>query len=79
MAAAPTGAAASLRGTFPIDVTIRDTSPPRADRSTDRSVVDVVLGGDVDVFWVFVECEAATVVRVCYWILGDFYEAEDAV
>jgi len=78
MAAAPTGAAASLRGTFPIDVTIRDTSPPRADRSTDRSAVDAVLGGDVDVFRVLVEREAATVVRACYRILGDPHEAEDA-
>src|SRR2546422_26755 len=45
MAAAPIGAAASLRGSFPIDVAIRDTTPPRADRSSDRAAVDAILGG----------------------------------
>ena len=78
MAAAPTGAAASLRGILPIDVAIRDSSPSRADRSADRSAVDAVLGGDVDVFRVLVEREAPTVIRACYRILGDPHEAEDA-
>src|SRR5947207_1551869 len=78
MAAAPTGAAASLRGILPIDVAIRDSSPSQADRSADRSAVDAVLGGDVDVFRVLVEREAPTVIRACYRILGDPHEAEDA-
>jgi RNA polymerase sigma-70 factor, ECF subfamily len=78
MAAVPRGAAASLRGSFPIDVVIRDTAPPRADRSVDRAAVDAVLGGDADAFRVLVDREAATVVRACYRILGDPHEAEDA-
>jgi len=78
MAAAPTGAAASLRGSFPIDVAIRDTVPPRADRSTDREAVDAILGGQADGFRLLVEREAASVIRACYRILGDPHEAEDA-
>jgi RNA polymerase sigma-70 factor (ECF subfamily) len=78
IAAVPVGAAASLRGSFPIDVVIRDTSPPRADRSADRAAVDAILGGQADGFRVLVDREAATVIRACYRILGDPNEAEDA-
>jgi RNA polymerase sigma-70 factor, ECF subfamily len=78
MAAVPVGAAASLRGSLPIDVVIRDTAPPRADRSADRAAVDAILGGEADGFRVLVEREAATVIRACYRILGDPNEAEDA-
>src|SRR3982751_2902904 len=77
MAAAPTGAAASLRGTFPIDVVISDTSP-RAERSDDRAAVDAILGGDRDAFRVLVDREAPSVIRACYRVLGDPHEAEDA-
>jgi RNA polymerase sigma-70 factor, ECF subfamily len=78
IAAVPPGAAASLWGSFPIDVVIRDTTPPRADRSADRAAVDAILGGDADGFRALVEREAATVIRACYRILGDPHEAEDA-
>ena len=78
MAAAPTGAAASLRGRVPIDVAITDTAPPHAEWSTDRAAVDAILGGDSDAFRILVEREAPSVVRACYRILGDPHEAEDA-
>lgn len=78
MAAAPAGAAASLRGSFQIDVVIRDTTPPRAERSADRAAVDAILGGHADGFRILVEREAAGVIRACYRILGDPHEAEDA-
>jgi RNA polymerase sigma-70 factor, ECF subfamily len=77
MAAAPAGAAAALRGTFPIDVVISDTSP-RAERSDDRAAVDAILGGDRDAFRALVDREAASVIRACYKVLGDPHEAEDA-
>ncbi len=37
-----------------------------------------VLAGDRDAFRVLVERESGSVVRVCYRVLGDLHEAEDA-
>lgn len=37
-----------------------------------------VLAGERDAFRVLVERESASVVRVCYRVLGDLHEAEDA-
>jgi RNA polymerase sigma-70 factor, ECF subfamily len=37
-----------------------------------------VLAGDADAFRVLVERESRAVVRVCYRVLGDLHEAEDA-
>lgn len=41
------------------------------------AVVRAVLAGDREAFRVLVERESASVVRVCYRILGDLHEAED--
>ena len=43
-----------------------------------RAVVRAVLDGDRDAFRLLVEREGRQVVRVCYRILGDVHEAEDA-
>ena len=43
-----------------------------------RRVVAAVLQGDRDAFRVLVERESGSVVRVCYRVLGDLHEAEDA-
>jgi RNA polymerase sigma-70 factor (ECF subfamily) len=40
--------------------------------------VAAVLAGDRDAFRVLVERESGSVVRVCYRVLGDLHEAEDA-
>jgi RNA polymerase sigma-70 factor (ECF subfamily) len=50
----------------------------RRDDSQARAVVHAVLGGDRDAFRILVERESRSVVRVCYRILGDVHEAEDA-
>ena len=41
------------------------------------AIVQSVLAGDRDAFRVLVERESASVVRVCYRVLGDLHEAED--
>ena len=43
-----------------------------------RATVRAVLEGDTDAFRFLVEREGRQVVRVCYRILGDVHEAEDA-
>lgn len=43
-----------------------------------RRVVAAVLEGDRDAFRLLVERESASVVRVCYRVLGDLHGAEDA-
>lgn len=43
-----------------------------------RRIVAAVLGGDKDAFRHLVERESTSVVRVCYRVLGDLHEAEDA-
>jgi RNA polymerase sigma-70 factor (ECF subfamily) len=53
------------------------SSPPRV-AGDDREVVAAVLDGDRDAFRLLVEREAASVVRACQRVLGDFHEAEDA-
>jgi RNA polymerase sigma-70 factor, ECF subfamily len=50
----------------------------RADDAQARAVVRAVLGGDGDAFRALVERESRSVVRICYRILGDVHEAEDA-
>jgi RNA polymerase sigma-70 factor, ECF subfamily len=42
------------------------------------AVVRAVLDGDPDAFRTLVDREAQPVVRICYRILGDMHEAEDA-
>jgi RNA polymerase sigma-70 factor (ECF subfamily) len=44
----------------------------------DRRLVDAILAGDRDAYRVLVERESTTVFRICYRILGDLAEAEDA-
>ena len=41
-------------------------------------MVSAVLAGDRDAFRLLVERESGSVVRVCYRVLGDLHEAEDA-
>lgn len=43
-----------------------------------RAIVHAVLEGDRDAFRLLVEREGRQVVRVCYRVLGDIHEAEDA-
>ena len=43
-----------------------------------RAVVRAVLDGDRDAFRLLVEREGRQVVRICYRVLGDVHEAEDA-
>ncbi len=43
-----------------------------------QAVVRAVLDGDPDAFRTLVDREAQPVVRICYRILGDMHEAEDA-
>jgi RNA polymerase sigma-70 factor (ECF subfamily) len=50
----------------------------RGDDSQARAVVQAVLAGDRDAFRFLVERESRSVVRVCYRVLGDLHEAEDA-
>ena len=50
----------------------------RGDDSQDRAVVQAVLAGDRDAFRFLVDRESRSVVRVCYRVLGDLHEAEDA-
>lgn len=52
-----------------------------ADRTVDSDalrVVAAVLEGDRDAFRVLVDRESTSLVRVCYRVLGDLHEAEDA-
>jgi RNA polymerase sigma-70 factor (ECF subfamily) len=44
----------------------------------DRQSVDAILAGDRDAYRVLVERESPDVFRMCYRILGDLTEAEDA-
>ena len=58
-----------------------DTITPelgRADDAQARAVVDAVLAGDRDAFRALVDRESRSVVRLCFRILGDIHEAEDA-
>jgi len=58
-----------------------DTITPdlgRVDDAQARAVVDAVLRGDRDAFRALVDRESRSVVRLCYRILGDIHEAEDA-
>lgn len=50
----------------------------RVDDAQARAVVDAVLGGDRDAFRALVDRESRSVVRLCFRILGDIHEAEDA-
>jgi RNA polymerase sigma-70 factor (ECF subfamily) len=62
-------------------VTHADRDPPEIARDADEQVrraVLAVLDGDRDAFRLLVEREGRQVVRVCYRILGDVQEAEDA-
>src|SRR3954470_15056489 len=55
------------------------TRPPVLDPTTsDRQVVDAVLGGDREAFRVLVERESQPVIAACRRILGDPIEAQDA-
>lgn len=52
-----------------------------ADRTIDSDalrVVAAVLEGDRDAFRVLVDRESSSLVRICYRVLGDLHEAEDA-
>ena len=54
-------------------------APSRVDADEEAlRVVAAVLAGDRDAFRLLVERESASVVRVCYRVLGDLHEAEDA-
>jgi RNA polymerase sigma-70 factor (ECF subfamily) len=50
----------------------------RVDDAQARAVVDAVLRGDRDAFRALVDRESRSVVRLCFRILGDIHEAEDA-
>jgi RNA polymerase sigma-70 factor (ECF subfamily) len=68
-------------GSFPGTEAIDPTLPTAADRSSgtaEAALVARVLDGDRDAFRDLVDREARTVVRVCYRVLGDRHEAEDA-
>ncbi len=54
-------------------------APPHVDTDEEaRRVVAAVLAGDREAYRRLVERESASVVRVCYRVLGDLHEAEDA-
>ncbi len=55
-----------------------DPAPRAAIDDEARRIVAAVLGGDRDVFRLLVERESTSVVRVCYRVLGDLNESEDA-
>ena len=57
-----------------------DANSPGLDRddAQARAVVAAVLGGDGDAFRALVERESRSIVRLCFRILGDIHEAEDA-
>ena len=58
-----------------------DTITPdraRGDDAQARAVVAAVLAGDRDAFRTLVDRESRSVVRLCFRVLGDIHEAEDA-
>jgi RNA polymerase sigma-70 factor (ECF subfamily) len=64
---------------LPIETT--RAGPAAEDRATDlvaRSAVDAVLAGDREAFRTLVEREGPGLVRLCYRVLSDLSEAEDA-
>lgn len=76
-------ALADRNGARPIDphpARTGDRAQPSAFPIDDeaRRVVAAVLAGDRDAFRLLVDRESPSVVRVCYRVLGDLHEAEDA-